>query len=817
MSVIMDLAAKFTLDSSELEKGINGAHTSVGSLGDTFKTFGKIAAAAFAAATTAVVAFGTKSVEVGKGFDKSMSQVLATMGATLEQLNATEEDLAKMSDDERQSAIKMQTEYQALRDFAQEMGRTTVFSATQAADALNYMALAGYDADKSMAMLPNVLNLAASGSMELATASDMITDAETALGLNTEQVNAMVDQMARTASKSNTSVSQLGEALLTIGGTAKFMTGGTKELNTVLGVLADNGIKGSEAGTKLRNMVLKLAKPTKEGANALAQLGVSVFDAEGNMRSFTEIFPEMREGLSKLSSAEQVNLLGGLFNTRDVAAAQALINTSVERWEQLGDAIEESAGAAQAMADVQLDNLEGDVTLFESAMEGLQIAVSDSLTPMYRDFVQFGSKSISSLTEGFKKGGLTGAMEAFGTILSDGLAMLNEKLPVMIEAGGKLLMAFVKGFIDNVPNFMSASVQIITVLLTMIRDNLPSLISSGIQAVGAIIKGIGESIPKLIPIAIDIIFELVDTLVENLPTLVPVGVNAILAIITGIVEAVPELLQKAPEIIGDVLDALLNSLPVIIEAGIKLISTLITGIIDALPTLITYVPTIIITILTTLLANLPMLIEAGLKMIPQIIVGIAKAIPSLIAMVPQIILQLVTAIVQGAVRLVEAGRELVQKVKEGFKQKIEDAKQWGKDLIQNFKDGITKKWESLKNGIKSIGQGIKNLLGFSEPKEGPLSDFHTYAPDMMQLFAKGIKDNEDVVYNQLRKSFDFEDQLNSGFNFSVNRSGANGRTVDESLPPIKIVVQSVLDKRIVGEASYTYIKGRTRAGELAWV
>ena len=136
-----------------------------------------------------------------------------------------------------------------LRDFAQEMGSTTAFSATEAADALNYMALAGYDAETSMTMLPNVLNLAAAGGMELATASDMVTDSQTALGLSLEETSTLVDQMALASSKTNTSVSQLGEAILSIGGTAKNLSGGTTELNQVLGLLADNGIKGAEAGT----------------------------------------------------------------------------------------------------------------------------------------------------------------------------------------------------------------------------------------------------------------------------------------------------------------------------------------------------------------------------------------------------------------------------------------------------------------------------------------------------------------------------------------------------------------------------------------
>ena len=159
-------------------------------------TVAKVGAAAIAGAAGAVSVFGVKSIQAGMDFDSSMSQVAATMGTTVDQIGE-------------------------LRDFAQEMGRTTAFSATQSADALNYMALAGYDAQTSMAMLPNVLNLAAAGGIELAQASDMVTDAQSAFGLTTAQTTAMVDQMAKTSSKTNTSVQQLGEGFLKIGATAR--------------------------------------------------------------------------------------------------------------------------------------------------------------------------------------------------------------------------------------------------------------------------------------------------------------------------------------------------------------------------------------------------------------------------------------------------------------------------------------------------------------------------------------------------------------------------------------------------------------------
>ena len=322
--------------------------------------------------TAPLAGLGAASVKVTMDFDTAMSQVAATMGKTNEEI-------------------------QDLREFATEMGSTTAFSATEAAEGLNYMALAGYSAEESMEMLPTVLNLAAAGAMELGAASDMVTDAQTALGLSFEQTTDMVDQMAKTSSTTNTSVEQLGEAILKIGGTAKTMSGGTRELNQVLGVLADNGIKGSEAGTHLRNILLSMN--TDKVKDAFHEMGVEVYDAEGNMRSFEQIFPELQKAMDGLSSEERTAMLSKLFNKTDLSSLNALLDTTAGRWDEVGAAIDDAGGAAQQMADTQLDNLGGSVTLLKSALEGAGIAIGNTLAPMLRTLADWVTNAVSAFNE----------------------------------------------------------------------------------------------------------------------------------------------------------------------------------------------------------------------------------------------------------------------------------------------------------------------------------------------------------------------------------------------------------------------------------
>lgn len=323
--------------------------------------------------TVPLVAAGSAAVKTAADFESSMSQVQATMGITAD----------SMSEVDGQSVNTMET----LSALAKEMGATTAFSATECAEALNYLALAGYDTQQMCDTLPTVLNLAAAGGFDLATASDMVTDAMSALGMETSEADVMVDQMAKTASSTNTSVEQLGEGILKIGATAKSIKGGTAELNTALGILANNGIKGAEGGTHLRNVILSLQSPTDKAASLLDSLGVSVYDSSGQMRSLNDILGDLNTSMDGMTSAERDNIISTIFNKTDLASVNALLANTGETWASLQESITNSSGAAQQMADTQLDNLSGQLTILKSALEGLAISIGEILLPVIKNIV----------------------------------------------------------------------------------------------------------------------------------------------------------------------------------------------------------------------------------------------------------------------------------------------------------------------------------------------------------------------------------------------------------------------------------------------
>ncbi len=320
-------------------------------------------------ATTAIAGIGVASIKTAADFESSMSQVAATMGMTSQEIENGSKD------------------YEKLEKAARDMGSATQYSASEAAEALNYLALAGYDVDRSVETLPIVLNLAAAGGIDLASASDMVTDAMSALGDTAGTAENFVDKMAKTSQKSNTSVSQLGEAILTVGGTAKTLAGGTTELNTALGILADNGIKGAEGGTALRNMILSLSAPTDTAAEKMEELGLKVFDANGNMRPMNDIFNDLNATLSTMSQGEQTQVLNEIFNKTDLKSVNALLANSGDRFNELSGYLGDCDGAAATMADTMNNNLNGQITQLKSAVSEAAISIGQTLMPMIKDVV----------------------------------------------------------------------------------------------------------------------------------------------------------------------------------------------------------------------------------------------------------------------------------------------------------------------------------------------------------------------------------------------------------------------------------------------
>ena len=312
--------------------------------------------------TTPVLGLGTAAVKVTSDFESAMSKVSAISGATGGDLDA-------------------------LNKKAQEMGAKTKFSATESAEAFTYMAMAGWKTEDMLSGIDGIMSLAAADGLDLATTSDIVTDALTAFGLSASDSGHFADVLAKASSNANTNVSMLGESFKYAAPVAGALGYSAEDTAIALGLMANAGIKGSQGGTALRGSLTRLIKPTDDAAALMEQYGLSMTNADGSMKSLGEVMNMLRDRLGGLTEAEQAQVAAQIFGQEAMSGMLAIINASDSDYAKLTDAIYDANGAAQQMADTMLDNLSGQLTLLKSALEGLAIQFGEILMPYIKQFV----------------------------------------------------------------------------------------------------------------------------------------------------------------------------------------------------------------------------------------------------------------------------------------------------------------------------------------------------------------------------------------------------------------------------------------------
>lgn len=548
---------------------------SLGTLGSLASKGAKVVTGAIAGVSTAVGGVATASIKVGMDFESSMSQVAATMGITSQEIASGSKS------------------FEMLKQAAKDAGSSTQFSASQSAEALNYLALAGYDAEKAVQALPTVLNLAAAGGLELGYASDLVTDSMSALGLSTNELEGFVDKLAKTSQKSNTNIAQLGEAILTVGGTAKVLAGGTTELNTALGILADNGIKGAEGGTALRNVILSLSAPTDQARDKMKELGLEVFDAQGNMRPLNDIFNDLNGILGNMSQGEQTQVLSKLFNKVDLKSVNALLANSGDRFNELSGYINNADGAAAAMAETMNDNLKGRLTQLSSALEGLGIDIYENMELPLKSMAEQAIESVGKLHTALKNGGIDGLVAEVGTVLADVISQIANSAPKFIDLSVDLIKSFISGINNNLPSIVEGASKIITSLVNGILTLLPEFLDVGLKVILELIKGISDSLPELVPVAVDSILTLVDTLIQNADLLTDAAIALILGLAKGLIKSLPTLIEKVPKIVSSLSNSFSENTATLIIAAGQLMGALAIGLIQSIPALLQAIPSIL--------------------------------------------------------------------------------------------------------------------------------------------------------------------------------------------------------------------------------
>lgn len=359
-----------------------------------------------------VGSIGTAAVKVGMNFEAEMSKVASISGATGD-------------------------EFQKLIDKAKEMGSKTKFSATESAQAMEYMAMAGWKTQDMVDGLKGIMDLAAASGEDLATTSDIVTDALTAFGLTASDSTHFADVLAKASSNANTNVAMMGETFKYVAPVAGAMGYSVEDCSVAIGLMANSGIKASQAGTSLRQMLSRLAKPTDEVQSAMDQLGVSLTDSAGNMMSLDTVMSDLRNGFKGLSKAEQAQLATSLAGQEAMSGLLAIVNASDGDFDKLKDSIYNCKDAAANMAAVAQDNLAGQITSLKSKAEGLGIAFYGSIQEPLKELASVGVKALEDLNNAYASNGFVGFINEIGNKVpllqsfTDAIAGLAEKTKSM--------------------------------------------------------------------------------------------------------------------------------------------------------------------------------------------------------------------------------------------------------------------------------------------------------------------------------------------------------------------------------------------------
>ena len=710
--------------------------------------------------TAPIVAAGTAAVKTAADFDTAMSKVQAISGASADEM-------------------------EALRAKAREMGSQTKFSAAESAEALSYMAMAGWKAEEMLNGLPGIMHLAAASQEELGTTSDIVTDALTAFGLSAKDSAHFADILAAAATNSNTNVSMLGESFKYAAAPAGTLGYSAEDVALALGLMANNGIKADMAGTSLRNLFNRMAKPTKESQMAIDQLGLSLYDSQGKMYSFREVMYQIRDGFKncKMSTEDFEAALDELdAQLADGTITQKKYDAEIEELTRNAFGAEEAEKARAAAMLGGTRAMSGLLAIANTSEEDFN-QLADAIDNSSQSFAKLADGSVVPLEEALASGKeiieqYNGQAEAMAAIMEDNLngdiTKLKSDLQELAISFGELLIPEVRAFVQdlkdlvdkinamddsqkqaiiNIGKFAAAVGPVLLVLgglVTAVGKVVWALGTiKGAFAAGGVFAGAGEALAG------------VGAAISGLLAPIALVAAAIAVWIHNwdqIVEAGQLLVERTQEHLAQIKEdwiAVHDALSVYLSAKWEEIKTTLSAVWEG--------------------------IKIGLQLVWETMTASIREKTEFIKGVLdggwQYILESITSKSQSIVDGVKGAFEILKAFIEGF---IEGAKLWGEHLIDNLTGGIKSKIDNLKGACTAVGEAIKGYLHFSEPDVGPLSDFNTWMPDMMKQMSEqitaGIPMVESAVQSTagaISEGIDYSDQLSS-INSGIGRLAAAG-------------------------------------------
>ena len=637
MELFVTLAIKDNAYKEGLKDAEGNASSSTSKIGGAFKTVGKVAKTAMAAGSAAAAAFTKTSIDSGMNFDTAMSQVAATMGTTVDKIGDVK---AK----------------------AEEMGRTTKYTATEAAEGMNILAQAGLSADEQISGIGTVLNLASAGAMSLEESASYTAGAVKGFGDSMSNASYYADLMAKGATLANTDVRGLGEAFSGSAATASNYGQAADSVTLSLLRLAEQNVTGSVASTALNRAMADLYTPTDNAAKALDQLGVSAYKANGDAKDFNDLVDELNGSLQGMTAEQKNNALATIFTTQGLQAFNKMTASSDATVQKFWKGIQDSSGSAAQQAATQLDNLKGDITLLSSATEGLELGFYNTFSGAIRGAIKGITSEVSGLAEAMESGGISGALSK----LAQDAINFSGQLPGLTKIGGDLINGLISSVTQNSGSITTAVGQLL--------NNLASTISTGLNVFTS------------------------------------VGVNLLTTIASGMTQGIPTFLGQALPMLAQFTESLRSNAGKLINAGLTLIQNIAQGLINSIPVLIAYVPTIITNLAGIINDNAPKILATGVTIITNLAIGLVRAIPLLIANLPKIITAIVSIFT--AFNWFSLGKNIVTGIIKGVKNLPSLLKAAAKNAVNGFKgafrgNGIL---SAVKGAFTKIPSAVKSIF-----------------------------------------------------------------------------------------------------------
>ena len=706
--------------------------------------------------TATVTALGTASVKTAADFEAAMSKVAAVSGATGSDL-------------------------EALSKKAREMGSKTKFSASEADEAMNYMAMAGWKTEDMLSGIEGVMNLAAASGEDLATTSDIVTDALTAFGLSAQDSGHFADVLAAASSNANTNVSMMGETFkycAPIAGALGFSVEDTAE---AIGLMANAGIKSTQAGTSLRTIMTNLSGDVKICGENIGEVTVATTNADGSMRDLSDILADCRTAFSGLSESEKATAAESLVGKNAMSGFLALMNAGEGDIAKLSGAIDNCNGAAQSMADTMNNNLEGQLTILKSQLQELAISFGEILLPAVKKivgWVQGFIDVLNSLPDGVKE-----------TIVT--VALIAAALGPVLIIIGKIITA-VGTIMTIVPKVVGVIKAVKTAFLALNATMLANPIVLIIAAIAALVAAfiylwnncdefrqfwidLWESIKEIAVAVWEALKEFFGAAWEFIKTTAETVWNALAGFFTGLWEGIKNTFTTVVNAISNFLSTMWNTIKSVAETIWNAISTFFTTIWNGIKTVVTTVVTAISTFLTTAWNTIKTVITTVLNAIKTVFSTVWNAIKNVVTTVVNGIKNTITTVWNGikntVTTVVNAIKTAVSTafsamwngikntisgiyntIKNGFtnavnfiKNLASSAFSWGADIINGIVNGIKSCIGKVKDAVCNVADTIKSFLHFSVPDEGPLTEYESWMPDFMSGLAKGIEKSKGMV------------------------------------------------------------------------